>query len=426
MHSHQMDSRDPYSRLIAQKQAAQVPMNGSYVQAYGSPVVQPQLSPLAVHQTNGFASPYAQPSPSGQMSSLSMSHSAIPAKQEFILPTNDSSAIPSSGASVATANASPTTTTTLVAPPVATTYSRLPWDRTGLPHSTSLSAEAAIQRERFVSRFQHQKVQKKMDDIKLKHRSSLKLPDWQRYGYYNTFASLRAAAFADMPRQATSHLLADGRAASPYTAARATEKPDLRYSLEKIHWKELPLEGFRKQYEIPKIPVIVSGLTDTWAMKNWTFSDVGGEQSHFRNVPMKCGEDDNGYSTKIKAKYFTQYAVQNKDDSPLYVFDSSFDEDGTGKGMLNHFEVPFYFRDDLFSLVGEARRPPYRWFLIGPERSGSSLHIDPLSTSAWNTLIMGVKRWVLFPPSVSRKDVKGDHLRRPGEDNEGPYFFCDM
>ena len=91
--------------------------------------------------------------------------------------------------------------------------------------------------------------------------------------------------------------------------------------------------------------------------------------------------------------------------------------------MLNHFEVPFYFRDDLFSLVGEARRPPYRWFLIGPERSGSSLHIDPLSTSAWNTLIMGVKRWVLFPPSVSRKDVKGDHLRRPGEDNEAITYF---
>ncbi len=50
---------------------------------------------------------------------------------------------------------------------------------------------------------------------------------------------------------------------------------------------------------------------------------------------------------------------ENKDDSPLYIFDSSFDEDGVGQRMLNAFEVPFYFRDDLFSLVGEARRPPY-------------------------------------------------------------------
>lgn len=90
-----------------------------------------------------------------------------------------------------------------------------------------------------------------------------------------------------------------------------------------------------------------------------------------------------------------QYMHENTDDSPLYVFDSSFDEDSVGKSMLSSFEVPFYFRDDLFSLVGEARRPPYRWFLVGPERSGSNLHIDPLATSAWNTLLTGVKRWVM-------------------------------
>ena len=294
MHSHQMDSRDPYSRLIAQKQQAtqqQIPMSGGYVQGYGPP----QLSPLTINQPTGFNQPHAHPSPTGQMSTLSMS--------QFILPTNENSVLPSSSASVATASASSSTITTLVAPPVNTTYSKLPWDRTGLPHATSLTAEAAISRERFVARFQQQKVQKKMDDIKLKHRSSLKLPDWQRYGYYNTFASLRAAAFADMPRQTTSHLLADGRASSPYTAARATEKPDLRYSLEKIHWKELPLEEFRKQYEIPKIPVIITGLTDTWAMKNWTFNDVGGEHSHFRNVPMKCGQFSKKARDQLMANY---------------------------------------------------------------------------------------------------------------------------
>lgn len=82
--------------------------------------------------------------------------------------------------------------------------------------------------------------------------------------------------------------------------------------------------------------------------------------------------------------------------------------------MTKEYHPPACFSNDLFSLAlnddiqGEGQRPPWRWILIGPARSGTGLHIDPLWTNAWVTVLQGRKRWILFPPSTPKGSIGMD------------------
>jgi histone arginine demethylase JMJD6 len=247
---------------------------------------------------------------------------------------------------------------------------------------------------------------KKMQKARKLHRPSLK--DWECDGLYDKFPqfveSLQHEKNKEFP------VILDAQTLTP--------------------------QQFWDEYEAKCIPCIIrnipngygdgpssssSAMSEWPAVQKWTFDAL--EKSPLRERPFKCGEDDDGNSVKIKLKYFLRYLQHNRDDSPLYVFDSAFERDKIAKEMLQDYQVPIYFRDDLFRLVSESRRPPYRWVLFGPERSGSTVHVDPLATNAWNTLLHGQKRWVLFPPHVPKYIVKGKDVIRKGEDDEASHYF---
>jgi histone arginine demethylase JMJD6 len=279
----------------------------------------------------------------------------------------------------------------------------------------------------------------KLDKAKKLHRPSLK--DWTCDGFYERFPSY-VRMIESKHSQYESFAPSDGQ---------INYFPDLPIVVDV---NTVSRRQFARKIEEKNLPAIIRRIpvSDEWeACEKWKLENLQNDEELCERR-FKCGEDDDGHSIKVKLKHFFSYMHANRDDSPLYIFDDSFDLDPVSAKLLDHYRVPSYFEQDLFHLVGDRRRPPHRWFLIGPERSGgkiltfslllassrihvytsndfaffgfsATVHIDPLGTSAWNTLLCGKKRWILFPPNVPKSIVKGKEVIGRHEDDEPVHYF---
>lgn len=59
-------------------------------------------------------------------------------------------------------------------------------------------------------------------------------------------------------------------------------------------------------------------------------------------------------------------------------------------GLLGDFRQPRWFDDDVLDWL--QMDGSFTYFLVGGPRTGTKLHIDPMGTAAWNTLLCGHKR----------------------------------
>lgn len=158
---------------------------------------------------------------------------------------------------------------------------------------------------------------------------------------------------------------------------------------------EMSLDEFRERFEKLNLPVVIRGAAKEWpALKKWSRDAL---TQKFGDVDFVVG----GYDMSLRD--FFALSDQGKDDVPLYLFDPKFGE--KAPELAEDYAVPDYFgADDLFKLLGDER-PHHRWLIVGPARSGSSFHKDPNATSAWNAVITGRKKWVMFPPNVNPPGV---------------------
>lgn len=168
--------------------------------------------------------------------------------------------------------------------------------------------------------------------------------------------------------------------------------------IQRIKESEINLEKFNINYHDTPF-ILVNENTTRWP--NWDFETL---VNRFPDITFTQE------SVRWKLAKYAQYLHNNKDESPLYLFDCKSD---AMKILRKEYDVPEIFQEDLFTVFNDTKegfncRPDHAWIIIGSARSGSTFHKDPNSTSAWNAAVVGRKIWVMLPPHVTPPGVGTD------------------
>lgn len=168
----------------------------------------------------------------------------------------------------------------------------------------------------------------------------------------------------------------------------------------------MTLEKFNTQWH-DKPFILTNGNKERWP--RW---DLAALLSRFPNVRFRQE------AVQWPLSLYAQYLNNNKDESPLYLFDCS---SVAMKTLREEYKPPQVFREDLFKVFsgGDDQavvdgqlavncRPDHAWLIVGPKRSGSTFHKDPNYTSAWNTALTGRKLWIMLPPDITPPGVGTD------------------
>lgn len=160
-------------------------------------------------------------------------------------------------------------------------------------------------------------------------------------------------------------------------------------AIERVDGRALTPEQFSARYDRPAKPVILSGLARDWAaLRAWRRQELLGR---FGSAEFVVGE------MGMRLDDFFAYCDRAADDPPLILFDKAFA--ARAPELAGEYDAsPSPFPPDHFALLPADARPDWRWLIIGGARSGSTWHVDPNRTSAWNACVAGGKKWLLTPP----------------------------
>jgi len=183
-----------------------------------------------------------------------------------------------------------------------------------------------------------------MRKAKAKHRPDLE--DWEGDGLFEVFPSYLSSLSEDyevfIPSQQNDAInIPSQNVGAQRPRPRIPEEIPVVLDADR-----LTPQQFSHYYEARSVPAVIRNIpagqdggnaSPEWpALRSWNLFALE-KDPDLRERPFKCGEDDDGNSIKVKLKHFLKYLQNNHDDSPLYIFDSAFEDDKISKRILSKY-----------------------------------------------------------------------------------------
>jgi hypothetical protein len=129
-------------------------------------------------------------------------------------------------------------------------------------------------------------------------------------------------------------------------------------------------------YEERNIPLLIQGASTTWAASHkWKQPNYLIDTCQTTKFRATSGAAP--LPTSFTMQNYINYCASSTEESPLYLFDRSFgykvpqlldDFECDLKRTCPWWDVNSAHGHDLFSVLGEERRPDHQWLIVGPKR----------------------------------------------------------
>ena len=177
---------------------------------------------------------------------------------------------------------------------------------------------------------------------------------------------------------------------------------------------DIPKEQFLAEYVRKQKPAILVNCTKDWpAQKTWTFKRFLKDGDGLSLWRTDFIDNHNFFQTFGQKEFISGNQIESiiKNNGTVRLFEvlgrrrlwkssreRNTDENSKSR-LLEDYSTPHPIPEDMYKLSGV--QTDYQWMIMSQANTGTSLHLDPEYTMAWNTVLSGRKWWVLMPPELS-------------------------